>query len=85
MQLLEEIWAGNTASRWIVAAAVLAAIPVVVRVVDVMLGRLARNGADGPRARRLAPLATAVRDPALALIRLGGLWLIVHEVLTLPA
>lgn len=85
MQLLEEIWAGNTATRWIVAAATLAAIPVVVRVVDVTLGRQARTGADGPRARWLASLATAVRDPARALIRLAGLWLIVHEVLTLPA
>lgn len=84
MQFLDETWAGNAASRWIVAAAILIAIPVVVRVVGAVLGRQERT-AVAPRTGWLGPLAAAVRDPTLALIRLAGAWLIVHVVLTLPA
>lgn len=79
MPLLDEVWAGNTTLRWLVAAGIVLAIPVVVRIADALLARSA--GGDG----RLAPVAAAVRRPLSTLIRFAGLWLIVHMVLSLPA
>lgn len=83
MQVLDQVWAGNSVLRWILAGAVLLVIPIVTRIVGALLGRTAAaSGGGAPRL--LAMFAAAIRDPLLALIRLGGLWLVVREILILP-
>lgn len=81
MRFLDEVWAGNTISQWLAAAAILLAIPVVVRLVDALLARQAEAG----RGSRRAPIVVAIRRPLSTMIRFAGLWLIVHGAVTLPA
>lgn len=85
MSFLEETWAGNTMLQWILAGALVVAIPLVVRIVDAVLGRQARASESGAAQGWLAALADAIRRPAAMLLRFAGLRIIVHDVLAMPA
>lgn len=71
--------------QWLLAGLLLVAIPVAVRIVDALLRRRAASAGDSTPGPWFARLASAVREPAAALIRIAGVWIVVHEVLTLPA
>lgn len=83
MKFLEQAWAGNTMLQWILAGALLLAVPVVVKIVDALLARQARAG-EGAKGL-LAGIAGEIRRPVALLLRFAGLGLILRDVLSLPA
>lgn len=86
MNFLAKIWEGNTLLRWLIAALIILVIPLVVQVVNAALGQTAKAGGDAAgRGRGLASIAAGLRRPVAILVWVAGLWVIKHEVLTLPS
>ena len=85
VNFLETTWMGNTFLRWIIAAVIVLAIPLVVQLVNAALGRPTKSGGDEPaRVRWFYSIAAELRKPLALLVWIGGLWVIKREVLILP-
>lgn len=80
MDMLQTIWGGNSVLRWMIAAAIALAIPVIVRVLLAMVGRPAAASDAGRR----PSMRAAIGAPLACLLWFAGLWLILHEVLISP-
>ena len=85
MNLLTLTWQGNTVQQWIIVAAIILVIPIVVRTLDAVLRWQARSPTGTPSGFRwVTAIAASVRKPITTLIWLAGLWVITRHVLVLP-